>query len=93
MRENSPITYKSVTNFDKDLSDSLALIFLTCSHCPYITAEYFSDIFLKPDTTNKVLKCHDASLFLLLPTTSIVFYFFFFNDNFPLFSFITMRRN
>lgn len=38
--------YRAIQNFDRDLSDSLVLIAVTATYCPFLINEYFDNIYI-----------------------------------------------
>ncbi|KAK0077553.1 hypothetical protein PV326_009980, partial [Microctonus aethiopoides] len=58
MEEKVNLQQKIIDNFEDDLIDSLVLITVTASYCPYLIDEYFDNIFINPKNPEEYL--HNA---------------------------------
>lgn len=48
------IQIRTVSNFEKDLADSLVLIAVTAAYCPYLINEHFSNLYIPPRNIEEV---------------------------------------
>ncbi|XP_043275188.1 cilia- and flagella-associated protein 47-like [Venturia canescens] len=49
---------RAITNFEQDLADGLVLITVTVAHCPFLVEHSFSNVYIRPRTSEEAL--HNA---------------------------------